>query len=151
MYLDCDMCMKFWESLSSRYNSLSHSHVQELRTRLYTLTKTSTMDKYIDTIKEYAQKIAAAGSPVSEDDLVFHTLRGLPKSFNGFNTAVRTRGGSITFAELVNMLTGEDLQLLQETETEISSVLVATHDNKAVSHQLVGESLAQSSRPSMQV
>ncbi|KAG5530931.1 hypothetical protein RHGRI_025767 [Rhododendron griersonianum] len=48
------------------------------------------MEKYIDTIKEYAQKLAAAGCPMAEDDLVFHTLRGLPKAFNGFKTAVRT-------------------------------------------------------------
>lgn len=89
------------------------------------------MEKYIDTIKEYAQKLAAAGFPMAEDDLVFHTLRGLPKAFNGFKTAVRTRWGSpITIEELFNMLNGDDLQLIQEssTDNDISSVLVATQN-----------------------
>ncbi|KAG5529812.1 hypothetical protein RHGRI_030253 [Rhododendron griersonianum] len=95
---------RVWESLSNRYNSLSRNHVQELKNRLYCHTKLTTMEAYIDTIKDYAQKLAAAGSPLDEDDLLFHTMRGLPKSFNGFKTAVRTRGVTINFEELVTML-----------------------------------------------
>lgn len=77
-----------WESLSNRYNSLSRNHVQELKHRLYSHTKLTTMEAYTDTLKDYAQKLAAAGSPVDEEDLIFHTLRGLPKVFNGFKTAI---------------------------------------------------------------
>lgn len=87
------------------------------------------MEAYIDTIKDYAQKLAAAGSPLDEDDLIFHTMRGLPKSFNGFKTAVRTRGDTISFEELVTMLKGEDLQLQQESEVDTTTVLVANHSN----------------------
>lgn len=119
-----------WESLSHRFNSLSRNHVQELKTRLYSHTKLTTMDSYIDTIKDLAQKLTAAGSPLDEDDLIFHTLRGLPKPFNGFKTAVRTRGDTITFAELVTMLKGEDLQLLQESEVDTTTVLVANHSSQ---------------------
>ncbi|KAE9454986.1 hypothetical protein C3L33_13112, partial [Rhododendron williamsianum] len=109
------------------------------------------MEKYIDTIKEYAQKLGAAGSPVNEDDLIFHTLRVLPKVFNGFKTAVRTRGGTITFAELINMLNGEDLQLLQESDTDISYVLVATHGNKSVQDISTGHTLTSTTAlPHMQ-
>lgn len=74
------------------------------------------MKKYIDNIKEYAQKLAAAGSPMDDDDLIFHTLRGLPKVFNGFKTAVRTRGNTITIDEVIAMLNGEEIQCLQESE-----------------------------------
>lgn len=130
-----------WLSLSNRYNSLSNSHVQDLKGRLYTITKTSTIEVYVDTIKEYAQKLVAAGSPVDDDDLVFHTLRGLPPVFNGFKTtirAIRARGDRISFDEVVNMLHGEDLQLLQEplAETSSTSVLVATHGSSQGQRQL---------------
>lgn len=118
-----------WESLSHRYNSLSRNHVQELKTRLYSHTKLTTMESYIDTIKDYAQKLAAAGSPLDENDLIFHTLRGLPKPFNGFKTAIRTRGDTISFAELVTMLKGEDLQLLQDSEVDTTTVLVANQSS----------------------
>lgn len=85
------------------------------------------MESYIDTIKDYSQKLAAVGSPLDENDLIFHTLRGLPKTFNGFKIAVRTRGDTIGFSELVTMLKGEDLQLLQESEVDTTTVLVANH------------------------
>lgn len=64
-----------------------------MKRRLFCHTEIETIEKYIDAIKEFAQKLAAIGSPVNDDDLVFHTLRGLPKEFNGFKTAIRTRGG----------------------------------------------------------
>ncbi|KAI8562467.1 hypothetical protein RHMOL_Rhmol03G0039200 [Rhododendron molle] len=122
-----------WDSLSNRYNSLSRSHVQDLKGKLYSITKTSTIEHYVDTLKEFSQKLIVAGSPVDEDDLIFHTLRGLPPVFNGFKTtvrAMRTRGDIISFDQVVNMLNGED-QLLQQSSAEhassSSSVLVATH------------------------
>lgn len=49
-----------WESLSNRYNSLSKSNVQDLKNKLYNMAKTSTIECYVDTIKEYAQKLIAA-------------------------------------------------------------------------------------------
>lgn len=64
-----------WDSLSNCYNSLSKSNVQELKSKLYSITKTSTIEKYVDTIKEYAQKLVAAGNPVDDDDLIFQSSR----------------------------------------------------------------------------
>lgn len=120
-----------WESLSNRYNSLTKNNVQDLKSRLFSITKTSTVEAYVDTIKEYAQKLEAAGNPLSDEDMIFHLLRGLPKVFNGLKTAVRTRGSNISFDDVVNLLHSEDLQLLQETssDSDLTTVLVATHGN----------------------
>lgn len=79
--------VQVWASLNSRYNTLSRTHVQELKDKLYTIKQTTTVEEYIDKIKDYAQKLEASGSPVSEDDLIFHTLRGLSRPFRGFKTA----------------------------------------------------------------
>ncbi|KAG5557173.1 hypothetical protein RHGRI_007442 [Rhododendron griersonianum] len=43
---------------------------------------------YLDKIKNYAKKLEAAGSPLGEDEIIFHTLRGLKKGFKGFKTVV---------------------------------------------------------------
>ncbi|KAH7846996.1 hypothetical protein Vadar_020555 [Vaccinium darrowii] len=73
---------------------------------------------------------------MTDDDLIFHLLRGLTKVFNGFKTVVCTRGTSVTFDEAVTMLNSEDIQLLQDTssETDTSTVLLATHGNGSVSN-----------------
>lgn len=120
-----------WESLSNRYNTLLKSNVQDPKSKLYNVTKTSTIECYVDSIKEYTHKLAAFGSPVGDDDLIFHTLKGLPKVFNSFRTMVKgfqTRGDSITLNDVVNMLSGENIQLLEENfkEVETGFVMVAT-------------------------
>ncbi|KAH7850217.1 hypothetical protein Vadar_029386 [Vaccinium darrowii] len=123
-----------WDSLSTRYNYLSDSHAQELRTQLSNHTKVSTIEVYIDKIKEISQKLAATGSLVADDELVFHTLRGLPPLFNGLKTAVRAfsaRGTKLSFDEIVALLNSEDDQLLQNSGTDLdkSTVLVTTQSN----------------------
>lgn len=68
------------------------------------------MESYIDQIEDYGNRLAATGFPVSDDDLVFHTLNGLPEEeFKGFCTAIHIRGGTFTFHELVTMLNAESL------------------------------------------
>ncbi|KAG5562894.1 hypothetical protein RHGRI_005583 [Rhododendron griersonianum] len=134
-----------WESLSNRYNSLSETHVQELRDQLYNLSKTSTIDVYIDTIKDITQKLAAAGSPIEDDEIVFRALHGLPKVFNGLRTAVRavrTRGHRVSFDELVTMMKSEDKQLSRDTpDLDVSNtVLVATHGNQSHNNDFSGSS-----------
>lgn len=132
-----------WDSLSNIYNFLSETHVQELRDELYNLSKTSTIEAYIDHAKDIAQKLVAAGSPVDDDELVFRTLQGLPKVFNGLRTAVRavrTRGHNVSFEELVTMLKSEDKQLGKETSEQdvVNTVLVAAHGNSSQNQESTG-------------
>lgn len=96
------------------------------------------MENYIDTIKEFAQKLATTGSPIDDHNLIFHTLRGLPRPFNGFKTVIRTRGNDIMFDELVTMLNGEELQLTQDSSSEIdtTTALVATHGAQDTQHTI---------------
>lgn len=143
---------QIWISLSNRYNLLSKTHVQELKDQLYNLSKTASIDLYIDKIKELAQKLVAAGSPIEDDELVFRTLHGLPKAFNGLKTAVRavrTRGYSLSFDEVVTMLKSEDIQLIQdsssEAEVQNTSILVATHDQSLRQNSLPNSNRADSS------
>lgn len=125
---------QIWESLAKRYNSLTESHVQELKDELYSVSKTSTIEAYVDKIQEISQKLTAAGCVVEDDELVFRTLQGLPKAFNGLRTAVRavrTRGTKISFDDLVAMMKSEDIQLSKET-SEVdanNTVLIASHSN----------------------
>lgn len=105
----------------------------------------STIDVYIDTIKDIAQKLAAAGSPIEDDELVFCALDGLPKVFNGLRIAVRamrTRGHRVSFDEFVTMMKSEDKQLSRDTpDLDVSNtVLVATHGNQSHNDDFSGSS-----------
>lgn len=39
--------------------------------RLFNITKTTTMQEYLDEISDYANKLAASGSPIDDEDLIF--------------------------------------------------------------------------------
>lgn len=69
--------------------------------------------------------------------------------FNSFKTMIRAlqqQGHGITFTEVVTMLHGEDIQLLQESTTPMDSgsVLVATHGQGKLS---VGSTSTLSAHP----
>lgn len=85
------------------------------------------MEEYLDKIQEFAQKLEAAGNPLGDDDLIFHTLRGLKKGFKSFKTALRTRGDTITFEELVMMLKSEDSQMLNDDDDETALLVLNMH------------------------
>lgn len=62
--------------------------------------------------------------------------------FNGLKTTIRafsTRGTKLSFDEVVALLNSEDVQLLQDSSTDIdkSTVLVTTHSNQPTSHSNV--------------
>lgn len=57
-----------WQVLEHRFNSLSKSHIHELKRKLYNATKTKSMDEYIDEIRGYSQKLEAIGYHIDDDD-----------------------------------------------------------------------------------
>lgn len=79
-----------WQTLKHRFNTLSKSHIHELRSRLYSVTNTGTMDFYIDEIRSYTQRLEAVGYHVEENDLVFYAIKGLPSVFRGIKSAFNT-------------------------------------------------------------
>ncbi|KAH7861629.1 hypothetical protein Vadar_028630 [Vaccinium darrowii] len=105
---------------------MSKSHIHELRNRLYNVTKTGTMDEYIDEIRNHAHRLDAVGHHVDDDDLVFYTLNGLPvEEFRNLKTAVRTRG-DVTFEELTTILHSEEIQIHKHEASSSAKVFVTT-------------------------
>lgn len=113
--------------LEEKFSSLSHTHVMDLKRQLYTIKKTTPMEQYLDTIKGLLQKLEASGTHMDDEDVVFHTLNGLPdETYHTFKQAIRTRAEvtPLTFSALYSMLRAEDL--CQDT-VDTSTLLVAQH------------------------
>ena len=64
--LDLNCTNSVWKFLENRYSSLSRSHIHDLKRKLFNIRKTTSMEAYLDSIKEYAHKLAAAGAPIAE-------------------------------------------------------------------------------------
>lgn len=110
LILGLDHAFQVWQTLEHRFNSVSKTHIHDLKQQLFNITKTTTFDAYFDTIKELSYKLAAAGAPLTNDDLIFHALHGLPPEFDTLQTALSPRIGDLSFEELVTIVNGEELR-----------------------------------------
>lgn len=92
------------------------------------------MEQYLDNIKGLLQKLEASGSHMDDEDVVFHTLNGLPDEvYRTFKQAIRTRAETtpLTFSALSTMLMAEDL--CQDSVDMSATILVAQHNNASSS------------------
>lgn len=110
LVLGIDHAVQVWQILEHRFNSVSKTHIHDLKQQLFNVTKTTTLDAYFDTIKELSYKLAAAGAPLSNDDIIFHALHGLPSDFDTLQTALSARIGDLSFEELITIVNGEEIR-----------------------------------------
>jgi hypothetical protein len=72
------------------------------------------MQQYLHHIKLITDQLAA--TPVDDDDILIHTLNGLPDDYRPLATPIRMRARteSITLEELHDMLIGEELCMQED-------------------------------------
>lgn len=101
-----------WEALERRFASLSWSRVIQLKTQLQNIKRGAlTVTEYMKKIKHISDSLAAVLSPVDEEDLIIHTLNGLPPDYAAFRTSIRTRASPLSIEELHVLLLCEEMSL----------------------------------------
>ncbi|KAJ8622693.1 hypothetical protein MRB53_031222 [Persea americana] len=75
-----------------------------------------------------ADQLATCGAPVSEEDLILHTLSGLPFVYRPFQTSISTRSryDSVSLEELHTLLVCEELSLVDDVTAESSTAFAAS-------------------------
>jgi len=88
----CTSAMEVWKVLENRFSSISRSHVMNLEGELHNLKKeVDSVDVYLQKIKVVRDKLLAVGVVVDDEELLHITHKGLPKDYNAFRSAIRTR------------------------------------------------------------
>lgn len=76
-----------------------------LKGELHNLKKgVDSVDVYLQKIKVVRDKLLAVGVVIDDEELLYITLKGLPKDYNAFRSATRTRSTQLSFDELSTML-----------------------------------------------
>ncbi|KAA8526593.1 hypothetical protein F0562_008204 [Nyssa sinensis] len=111
-----------WNALEKRLNSMSRSHIVQLRNDFQRVKKdaTKSMKSYLDEIKQITDKLAATANLISDEEIVFVTLKGIPREYVSFKTTIRAKETSITFEELSNLLLSEEINISMD-ELELNS------------------------------
>ena len=97
----CSSALEVWKVLENRFSSISRSHVMNLKGELHNLKKgADSVYLYLQKIKEVKDKLLADGVVVDDEELLHIILKGLPKEYNAFRSAIRTKSTSLSFDEL---------------------------------------------------
>lgn len=111
-----------WTNLAKRFATISHSHVIQLKTQLQQIKKGSlTISEYLQSFKTISDKLAAAGSQISDTDLLVHILNGLPHEYDAFVTSIRVRYPPVTTEELHSLLLTEEMFVQARHATLLST------------------------------
>lgn len=119
-----------WTTLEHLFNSLSKSHIHELKNKLYSVKMKGSTDGYIDEIRGYDQQLEAVGYHVDDDDLVFYTLKGLPEEYKPIRSALNVKG-DIMFSDLPTIIKNEETQILRDEGSIAPKIFLANPKNLA--------------------
>uniref|UniRef100_A0A5B7C9B1 Uncharacterized protein n=1 Tax=Davidia involucrata TaxID=16924 RepID=A0A5B7C9B1_DAVIN len=112
-----------WQALERRFSSSSRLNILQLKSNLHTLSKgTDSVDLYVQRIKQARDSLAAVSVIIEDEDILIHTLNGLPVDYNAFKTSIHTRSQPITLEELHTLLKAEE-QTLNSTSVPKSNSL----------------------------
>lgn len=81
--------LALWLDLETRLAENATSRVQELKHRLINLNKTTTIGAYIQSAKQIADDLEAAGFPVDDAEYVSCILKGLPSAYDKFKASIK--------------------------------------------------------------
>lgn len=74
------------------------------------------VDLYLQKIKVVRDKLLAVRVIVDAEELLQITLKGLPKEYNAFRSAIRTRSTHVSFDDLSTILNAEEESLNDGSE-----------------------------------
>ena len=92
LIVGCASAVEVWKVLENRFSSVSRSNIMNLKSELHNLKKGSdTVDVYLQKIKVVKDKLLAVGITFDDEELLHIAIKGLPKEYNAFRSAIRTR------------------------------------------------------------
>lgn len=117
--IGCSIAMEVWKVLENRFSTFSRSHVMNLKGELHNIKKGSYfVDLYLQKIKVIRDKLLAVGVIVDGEESLHIAIKGLPKDYNAFRLAIRTRSTQLSFNELATMLNVEEESLNEGLEVK---------------------------------
>ena len=109
LIVGCHLAIEVWKVLENHFSSISRSHIMNLKGELHNIRKgCDSVDVYLQKIKVVRDKLMAVGVILDDEELLHIAIKGLPKEYNAFRSAIRTQ---VSFDELTTLLGAEEESL----------------------------------------
>uniref|UniRef100_A0A2N9GH94 Reverse transcriptase Ty1/copia-type domain-containing protein n=1 Tax=Fagus sylvatica TaxID=28930 RepID=A0A2N9GH94_FAGSY len=115
-----------WNTLEERFTSTARSSVLNLKLELQSIKKTGneSVSSYLQRIKTVRDKLSAVGVHSDQEELTHVILKGLPKEYAPFASAIRTRDTVLSLEKLTVLLQTEE-QSMNEVSDSLSNSALA--------------------------
>ena len=125
MVVGLSTSQEVWDKLEERFTCTAGANVLNLKLELQSIKKgNESMNSYLQRIKTVRDKLSAVGVHSDPEELLHVILKGLPKEFAPFASAIRTRDGILSLEKLSVLLQTEE-QSMQETNDPFSNSALA--------------------------
>ena len=95
------------------------------------------MNSFLQKIKVARDKFLAVGVIIDNEELIFIVLRGLPREFAHFCSAIRTRSDPITYEQLAIMLQSEEQAMTNHLDSVSHYLAMFAFNGKANSNSQI--------------
>uniref|UniRef100_A0A2N9G0H4 Integrase catalytic domain-containing protein n=1 Tax=Fagus sylvatica TaxID=28930 RepID=A0A2N9G0H4_FAGSY len=110
MVVGLHSAQEVWSTLETRFTSTARANVLNLKLEL--------------------QSVKKVGVQIDDEEMLHMVLKGLPKDYSSFNSAIRTRDDSLTFEKLSVLLQTEELSINESSELNSSLAMFVSNTNR---------------------
>jgi hypothetical protein len=121
--IGCKTAAAVWAAVHTMFGAQNRANVRHIRRQLQTTRKENmSAATYMHMMKSFADAMATAGAPITDDELVDHIVLGLGPGYNSIAGALTVGNVSVTYADFYShVLSFEALQAQQVETAEWSS------------------------------
>uniref|UniRef100_A0A2N9FT93 Integrase catalytic domain-containing protein n=1 Tax=Fagus sylvatica TaxID=28930 RepID=A0A2N9FT93_FAGSY len=118
MVVGHNSAQEVWKTLEQRFTSTSRSNVLNLKIELHNLKKGSeSMTSFLQKVKNTRDKLIAVGTLIDNEELLHIILKGLPREYGPFCSAIRTRNEPVNFEEIIVLLQTEEQSISEFSDS----------------------------------
>ena len=118
MVVGHNSAQEVWKTLEQRFTSTSRSNVLNLKIELHNLKKGSeSMTSFLQKVKNTRDKLIAVGTLIDNEELLHIVLKGLPREYGPFCSAIRTRNEPVNFEEIMVLLQTEEQSISEFSDS----------------------------------
>uniref|UniRef100_A0A2N9FJA4 Integrase catalytic domain-containing protein n=1 Tax=Fagus sylvatica TaxID=28930 RepID=A0A2N9FJA4_FAGSY len=113
-----------WETLEERFTCTARANVLNLKLELQAIRKgNESVSSYLQRIKTTRDMLYAVGVQIDNEELLHIILKGLPKEYAPFASAIRTRDGILSLEKLSVLLQTEEQSMKEGSDPLMNSAL----------------------------
>ena len=141
MVVGQNSALSVWKTLEHRFTSTSRANILNLKIELHNLKKGSdSVSSYLQKVKNTRDKLIAVGILIDNEEMLHIILKGLPREYGAFCSAIRTRNEPVSFKEVMVLLQTEEQSLAESFDSgkDLNSMAMfasATPNNRNTSSQ----------------